>query len=119
MQGLAKAAGCDRQRQLYQAARSRQLWIEAARDISTNLLAGDDPAVVHLEIAAKVAALTDSDWFAFLLTRTAPATWWSPHPPATNCKGAGCRPQEPPAVWRSIGCRCRSTTFTIWAVIRW
>ena len=68
VQGLAGAAGIaiDNAR-LYQAARSRQLWIEATRDISTNLLAGDDPAVVHLEIAAKVAALTDSD-FAFLLT---------------------------------------------------
>lgn len=65
---LAGAAGIaiDNAR-LYQAAHSRQLWIEATRDISTNLLAGDDPAVVHLEIAGKASALTDSD-FSFLLT---------------------------------------------------
>ena len=45
---LAGAAGIaiDNAR-LYQAARTRQIWIEATRDISTNLLAGEDPLAVH------------------------------------------------------------------------
>lgn len=60
---LAGAAGIaiDNAR-LYQAAHTRQLWIEATRDISTELLAGDDPAVVHSVIAAKAVALTGSDF---------------------------------------------------------
>ncbi|WP_179474720.1 GAF domain-containing sensor histidine kinase [Mycolicibacterium vinylchloridicum] len=60
---LAGAAGIaiDNAR-LYQAAHSRQLWIEATRDISTDLLAGDDPAAVHREITVKALALTASDF---------------------------------------------------------
>ena len=56
---LAGAAGIaiDNAR-LYQAAHTRQLWIEATRDISTDLLAGDDPAEVHREITSKALALT-------------------------------------------------------------
>lgn len=56
---LAGAAGIaiDNAR-LYQAAHTRQLWIEATRDISTDLLAGDDPAAVHREIISKALALT-------------------------------------------------------------
>ncbi len=59
---LAGAAGIaiDNAR-LYQAAHTRQLWIEATRDISTDLLAGDDPAVVLREIVAKALALTGGD----------------------------------------------------------
>jgi signal transduction histidine kinase len=65
---LAGAAGIaiDNAR-LYQAAHSRQLWIEATRDISTDLLAGDDPAAVHREITAKALALTSCD-FSFYAT---------------------------------------------------
>ncbi|BBY64869.1 GAF domain-containing sensor histidine kinase [Mycolicibacterium helvum] len=65
---LAGAAGIaiDNAR-LYQAAHSRQLWIEATRDISTDLLAGDDPAAVHREITAKALALTSSE-FSFYAT---------------------------------------------------
>ena len=65
---LAGAAGIaiDNAR-LYQEARTRQLWIEATRDISTNLLAGMDPAAVHAEIAAKAVTLTGCD-FSFFLT---------------------------------------------------
>ncbi|NTY62824.1 GAF domain-containing sensor histidine kinase [Mycolicibacterium sphagni] len=65
---LAGAAGIaiDNAR-LYQAANTRQLWIEATRDISTALLAGDDPAAVHREITAKAVALTGCD-FSFYAT---------------------------------------------------
>lgn len=65
---LAGAAGIaiDNAR-LYQAAHTRQLWIEATRDISTDLLAGDDPSAVHREIVAKALALTGGD-FAFWVT---------------------------------------------------
>ncbi|MGY4711047.1 sensor histidine kinase [Mycolicibacterium sp. CBM1] len=65
---LAGAAGIaiDNAR-LYQAANTRQLWIEATRDISTDLLAGDDPIVVQREIVAKATALTGGD-FSFFVT---------------------------------------------------
>ena len=65
---LAGAAGIaiDNAR-LYQAANTRQLWIEATRDISTALLAGDDPAAVHREITAKAVALTGCE-FSFYAT---------------------------------------------------
>ncbi|MCV7179433.1 GAF domain-containing sensor histidine kinase [Mycolicibacterium sphagni] len=65
---LAGAAGIaiDNAR-LYQAAHTRQLWIEATRDISTDLLAGDDPAEVHREITSKALALTGGD-FSFYAT---------------------------------------------------
>jgi signal transduction histidine kinase len=60
---LAGAAGIaiDNAR-LYQTANTRQMWIEATRDVSTNLLAGVDPAAVHREITAKAMALTASDF---------------------------------------------------------
>jgi signal transduction histidine kinase len=60
---LAGAAGIaiDNAR-LYQAAHTRQLWIEATRDISTDLLAGDDPAAVHREITSKALALTGGNF---------------------------------------------------------
>ncbi|MCX2934827.1 GAF domain-containing sensor histidine kinase [Mycobacterium sp. CVI_P3] len=63
---LAGAAGIaiDNAR-LYQAANTRQLWIEATRDISTDLLAGDDPSAVHSEIASKALALTGGDFSFF------------------------------------------------------
>jgi signal transduction histidine kinase len=65
---LAGAAGIaiDNAR-LYQAANTQQLWIEATRDISTDLLAGDDPTAVHHEIAAKAVALTGSE-YSFCVT---------------------------------------------------
>jgi two-component system sensor histidine kinase DevS len=65
---LAGAAGIAIENaRLYQAAHSRQLWIEATRDISTDLLAGTDPAAVHREITAKAVALTACD-FSFYAT---------------------------------------------------
>ncbi|WP_445170478.1 sensor histidine kinase [Mycolicibacterium sp. Dal123E01] len=65
---LAGAAGIaiDNAR-LYEAAHTRQLWIEATRDISTDLLAGADPTAVHREITAKALALTSCD-FSFYAT---------------------------------------------------
>lgn len=60
---LAGAAGIaiDNAR-LYQAAHTQQLWIEATRDISTDLLSGDEPTVVHHAIAAKAVALTGCEY---------------------------------------------------------
>ncbi len=68
VQALAGAAGIaiDNAR-LYQTARTRQLWIEATQDISTNLLAGEDPAVVHTQIVSRAAELTGSAVSALLL----------------------------------------------------
>lgn len=65
---LAGAAGIaiDNAR-LYQAANTQQLWIEATRDISTQLLAGQDPDAVHREITAKAMALTGSE-YSFCMT---------------------------------------------------
>jgi signal transduction histidine kinase len=65
---LAGAAGIaiDNAR-LYQAAHTRQIWIEATRDISTNLLAGDDPDAVHRQITAQAAGLTGSLVSALLM----------------------------------------------------
>ncbi len=65
---LAGAAGIaiDNAR-LYQAANTQQLWIEATRDISTQLLAGQDPDAVHREITAKAMALTGSE-YSFCVT---------------------------------------------------
>lgn len=65
---LAGAAGIaiDNAR-LYQAARTRQIWIEATRDISTNLLAGADPLTVHSQIAAQATGLTGSAYSALLM----------------------------------------------------
>jgi two-component system sensor histidine kinase DevS len=68
VQALAGAAGIaiDNAR-LYQAARTRQLWIEATQDISTNLLSGAEPAVVHAQIVSRAAELTGSAFSALLL----------------------------------------------------
>jgi two-component system, NarL family, sensor histidine kinase DevS len=65
---LAGAAGIaiDNAR-LYQAARTRQIWIEATRDISTNLLAGEDPVMVHAQIAEQATGLTGSAYSALLM----------------------------------------------------
>src|SRR4029079_3026627 len=52
---------------LYQAARSRQAWIEAARDISTNLLGGEEPEAVHRQIVDQASKLTGSAFSALLL----------------------------------------------------
>ncbi|MDF2823784.1 MAG: histidine kinase [Mycobacterium sp.] len=65
---LAAAAGIAIENaRLYQAAHTRQIWIEATRDISTNLLAGDDSAAVHRQITAQAAGLTGSTVAALLL----------------------------------------------------
>ncbi|MBI3217527.1 MAG: GAF domain-containing protein [Mycobacterium sp.] len=65
---LAGAAGIaiDNAR-LYQAAHTRQIWIEATRDISTSLLAGAEPALVHAQIAEKATGLTNSSYSALLM----------------------------------------------------
>jgi signal transduction histidine kinase len=59
---LAAAAGIaiDNAR-LYEQSRTRQSWIEATRDIGTELLSGTDPARVFRLIAEEVLKLTAAD----------------------------------------------------------
>ncbi len=59
---LAAAAGIaiDNAR-LYEQSRARQSWIEATRDIGTELLSGTDPAGVFRLIADEVLKLTSAD----------------------------------------------------------
>ena len=61
-QALAAAAGIaiDNAR-LYEQSRSRQSWIEATRDIATQLLSGTDPARVFKLIADEALKLTGAD----------------------------------------------------------
>ncbi|MGE2727988.1 GAF domain-containing protein [Mycolicibacterium vaccae] len=59
VQALAAAAGIaiDNAR-LYDQARRRQSWIEATRDIGTELLSGTDPAGIFRSVAEKVQELS-------------------------------------------------------------
>ncbi|WP_420094428.1 GAF domain-containing protein [Mycolicibacterium neoaurum] len=61
-QALAAAAGIaiDNAR-LYEQARARQSWIEATRDIATELLSGTDPAQAFRRIAELACSLTVAD----------------------------------------------------------
>ncbi|SBS73509.1 Hypoxia sensor histidine kinase response regulator DosT [uncultured Mycobacterium sp.] len=61
-EALAAAAGIaiDNAR-LYEQSRTRQSWIEATRDIGTELLGGADPAQVFRLIADKALQLTSAD----------------------------------------------------------
>jgi signal transduction histidine kinase len=61
-QALAAAAGIaiDNAR-LYEQSRVRQSWIEATRDITTELLAGSDPGRVFHLIAEQALSLTGAD----------------------------------------------------------
>ena len=67
VQALAAAAGIaiDNAR-LYEQSRARQSWIEATRDIGTELLAGTDPATVFRLIADEALKLTGAEG-AFVL----------------------------------------------------
>ena len=62
VEALAAAAGIaiDNAR-LYEQSRVRQAWIEATRDIATELLGGDDPAQVFRLIADESLELTGAD----------------------------------------------------------
>ncbi|MBB3633184.1 MULTISPECIES: GAF domain-containing sensor histidine kinase [Mycobacteriaceae] len=62
VEALAAAAGIaiDNAR-LYEQSRTRQSWIEATRDIGTELLGGADPAQVFRLIADEALALTAAD----------------------------------------------------------
>ncbi len=61
-QALAAAAGIaiDNAR-LYEQARARQSWIEATRDIATELLSGSDPAHAFRRVAELARSLTGAD----------------------------------------------------------
>jgi signal transduction histidine kinase len=61
-QALAAAAGIaiDNAR-LYEQSQTRQQWIEATRDIATQLLAGTDPARVFRLVADEALKLTDAE----------------------------------------------------------
>ena len=62
VQALAAAAGIaiDNAR-LYQQSRARQTWIEATRDIGTEMLSGTDPAKVFRLIADEALTLTNAE----------------------------------------------------------
>ena len=62
VQALAAAAGIaiDNAR-LYEKAKARQSWIEATRDIATELLSGTEPATVFRLVAEKALKLTGAD----------------------------------------------------------
>lgn len=61
-QALAAAAGIaiDNAR-LFEQSRTRQAWIEATRDIATELLAGEDPGRVYRLVAEESMKLTHAD----------------------------------------------------------
>lgn len=61
-QALAAAAGIAIENaRLYQQSQTRQAWIEATRDIGTELLSGTDPARVFQLIADEALKLTDAE----------------------------------------------------------
>lgn len=68
VRALAAAAGIAIENaRLYQAAQTRQAWIEATRDISTNLLAGAHPEVVYHQIVSETVGLVGAEFCALLV----------------------------------------------------
>lgn len=62
VQALAAAAGIAiANARLYQQATARQSWIEATRDIATELLSGTEPATVFRLVGAEAVKLTGAD----------------------------------------------------------
>ena len=62
VQALAAAAGIAiANARLYEQAKARQSWIEATRDIATELLSGIEPAKVFRLVAEEVLSLTAAD----------------------------------------------------------
>jgi two-component system sensor histidine kinase DevS len=62
VQALAAAAGIAiANARLYQQAKARQSWIEATRDIATELLSGTEPATVFRLVAEEALKLTGAD----------------------------------------------------------
>jgi signal transduction histidine kinase len=61
VQALAAAAGIAIENaRLYEQSKARQSWIEATRDIATNLLSGADPATVFQLIAEEALKLAEA-----------------------------------------------------------
>jgi two-component system, NarL family, sensor histidine kinase DevS len=61
VQALAAAAGIAiANARLYEQSRARQAWIEAARDIATEMLSGADPAKVFALLAERALTLADA-----------------------------------------------------------
>ncbi|CAM4238166.1 Redox sensor histidine kinase response regulator DevS [Mycobacterium basiliense] len=62
VQALAAAAGIAiANARLYQQAKVRQLWMEATRDIATELLSGTEPTTVFRRVAEEPLKLTGAD----------------------------------------------------------
>ncbi|OBK14372.1 GAF domain-containing sensor histidine kinase [Mycobacterium asiaticum] len=62
VQALAAAAGIAiANARLYQQAKARQSWIEATRDIATELLSGTEPATVFRMVGEQAVNLTGAD----------------------------------------------------------
>ena len=70
---------------LYERSRTRQSWIEATRDIATELLAGDEPAPegVHVVADGRDDAQTGDDDSALMCHAGSPASQ-IPRPPSTG-----------------------------------
>ena len=64
--------------QLYEASAARQSWIEATRDIGTELLSGTDPARVFRLIADESRHLSGAE-ITFVAVPT--PSWWQLRPP--------------------------------------
>ena len=83
VKALAAAAGIAIENaRLYEQSRARQSWIEATRDIATELLSGADPAKVFRLIADKALKLTEAQaTLVRPLMANRPPMWmncWSP-----------------------------------------
>ena len=90
VEALAAAAGIaiDNAR-LYEQSRARQSWIEATRDIATEMLSGADPATMFRLVADEALKLTGADAimvavpapvlrlrYPFVPQTPSPASWW-------------------------------------------
>ncbi|EUA73285.1 response regulator [Mycobacterium xenopi 4042] len=85
VQALASAAGIAiSNARLYEQAKTRQSWIEATRDIATELLSGVEPATVFRRVAEEALELTGADAAMVAVPptttpqpRRCPSWWWS------------------------------------------
>ena len=90
VQALAAAAGTAiANARLYEQSRARQAWIEAARDIATEMLSGADPAKVFALLAEKALKLVDaSATMVAIPVETEPPASGAPELVITETSGA-------------------------------
>ncbi len=98
VEALAAAAGIaiDNAR-LYERSRAQQAWIEATRDIATQLLAGDEPIHVLRRIASEVLRLSRAEGaFIAIAAQTDPAAESAEELVVVDAVGAARLPAEAP-----------------------